>query len=308
MMNGHHIMAIDSSDAVGGDDIGMHMREVRTGETTAVGNYNETNIIKFCEWLCKLLVDYSNLTLIIERRSTGSSIIDYLLLMLPAKGIDPFKRIYNKVVQEADENKERFKEISKVSYIRSDELYTKYKKTFGFATSATGTTSRTELYSSTLLNAAKITGSKVKDKKTIDQILGLEIRNGRVDHPEGEHDDLCICWLLTYWLLFKGKNLSYYGIPVRDILIDNIDHKQENDPRKLYEKREQDNIRLGIDQLIEQLKIEKDDFVAINLENRLKLLISRLSESDRDILGIEELLSKIKDNRRLSRNRLTYYR
>ena len=185
------ILSIDSSDAAGGDDIAVTLRSVKTGEVLAAGNYNETNLLVFCEWLVNWFVKFTKVTLIIERRSTGAMIIDYLLLMLPNKGIDPFRRIYNKVVQEADEYPDRYKEICKPLYALSTELFVKYKKAFGFATSATGLTSRSELYSSGLNNAAKLTGHKVNDKTLIDQVLGLVIKNGRVDHADGEHDDMC---------------------------------------------------------------------------------------------------------------------
>lgn len=45
MSSGMFAMAIDSSDAVGKDDIAMHLRDIKTGETVASGNYNETNIL-----------------------------------------------------------------------------------------------------------------------------------------------------------------------------------------------------------------------------------------------------------------------
>jgi len=53
----------------------------------------------------------------------------------------------------------------------------------------------------------------VRDKKLISEILELTVRNGRVDHPPGGHDDHVIAWLMTHWLLTFGHNLSEYGIP-----------------------------------------------------------------------------------------------
>ena len=73
------------------------------------------------------------------------------------------------------------------------------KKHFGFATSGTGITSRSELYSSTLQHLAKTVGPVIKDKLTIDQMLSLVIRNGRVDHPPGEHDGAVVaCVTASY--------------------------------------------------------------------------------------------------------------
>jgi hypothetical protein len=218
MRQGKFIMAIDTSDAVGGDDIAVIIRNVITGAVVAAGNFNETNLITFSEWVVNVLDRFQNLTAILERRSSGAMVIDYLLVMLPMRNMDPFKRLYNRIVQEALEDKDRFRDICRPLYARDTEFYTKYKKAFGFATSAVGATSRTDLYGSTLLNSAKYTGTVVKDKKLIDQLLGLVIKNGRVDHEDGEHDDLVIGWLLSYWLMTHGRNLEHYGISASLIL------------------------------------------------------------------------------------------
>lgn len=297
MQQEDHILSIDSSDAAGGDDIGVSLRSVRTGALVAAGTYNETNIITFCEWLVDWFVKWERFTLIIERRSTGASILDYLLLMLPAKGIDPFKRIYNKCVQEADEDPERFREISKPVYSHNNDVYVKHKKTFGFATSANGATSRTDLYSTTLQLAAKMTGDKVHDKRTIDQILSLIIRNGRVDHPPGGNDDHVISWLLSAWLLFNGKNLHYYGINVREVLSENKTMKEQNAPDVLYERAVQQGVKTEIETLVEKLKHERDNFLISRLESRLKFLASQLSEDNRKIFAVDELLTKINEER-----------
>lgn len=302
MGKGHFILSVDSSDAVGGDDIGVTLRDIKTGEVVASGNYNETNLITFAEWLCNWLVKYTNVTLIIERRSTGAMILDYLLLMLPTKGIDPFARIYNKVVQEAEEYPERFKEVNRPMAHRSTELYIKYKKLFGFATSASGATSRGELYGTTLMNAAKTTGTRVKDPKTINQILGLVIRNGRIDHATGSKDDLCISWLLSYWLISLGKNLHCYGINARDILADNAIVQQASSPLAVYNSQEQEYLRREIEKLVTELKNEKDIWVSQKLEIKLQLLSMDLTDADRQTLSLDELISNIKEFKRLNTN------
>lgn len=308
MSVGHYIMGLDTSDAAGGDDIAMVLREVRSGDIIAAGNYNETNLITFAEWICSWIEKFPNITVIIERRSTGSMIIDYLLLMLPSKNIDPFTRLYNKAVHEADQYGDRYKEITKPIYTRTQDFYTKYKKLFGFATSGTGTTSRTELYSVTLLNAAKMTGDKVRDPKTIDQILGLEVKNGRVDHGEGSHDDMVIAWMLSFWLMSQGKNLGHYGINSREILMDNRVNKEINDPMAVYERREQDYLRREVESLVEQLVNEHDEYASMILERKLRLTANKLNETDKETLSMDELIGNIKDSKRMNaRNRMRYY-
>lgn len=309
LASSHFILAVDSSDAVGGDDIALSLRDIKTGEVVAAGNYNETNLITFSEWLVSWLVRSKNITLIIERRSTGAMILDYLLLILPSKGIDPFTRIYNKVVQDHEEYPDRFKEINRNMGLRSNDIYVKYKKLFGFATSAIGATSRTELFSTTLNSACKYTSDKIKDAKTINQLLGLEIRNGRVDHPEGEHDDLVIAWLLSYWLISSGKKLDFYGIDSRLILCDNISSKKDNNPQLLYNKRQQDIAKQQIETLVEEIKKEKDDFIIIKLESQLKRLADTLSNDEKAKMSIDDLINSLREQRTFNRNkkRLSYY-
>lgn len=301
MQNTHCIMGMDSSEAVGGDDIFMVLRDISTGEVVAAGNYNETNLITFCEWLVTWFVRFERFTLNIERRSTGGMIIDYLLLMLPMKGIDPFRRIFNKAVQEADENPERFRDIQKVN--SREDKYTIHKKTFGFSTSATGSNSRSELYGSVLNNSAKLTSLYVYDKVLINQILTLVIKNGRIDHEDGGHDDGVIAWLLTMWLLLNGKNLSYYGINNKDILSKNLLHAKDNNPETRMKNHQEQMLRSQVEDLVNRLQEEKDEFVAFKIESKLRLLADQLNDSDKKILSLDELITKIKDSKRAPRYR-----
>jgi hypothetical protein len=306
MRDEHHILSLDTSDAAGGDDIALVLRSVKTGAVVAAGNFNETNLIAFSEWLVTWFVKYEKLTLIIERRSTGAMIIDYLLLMLPAKNIDPFRRIWNKVVHEADEQPERFKEIQRPQYMRSEEIYTKHKRLFGFATSGSGMTSRNELYSTTLQSAAKITGDKVHDKMIINQILGLVVKNGRVDHASGGHDDMVISWTLGAWILLHGKNLQYYGINNKDILVHNRVMQVTNSPENRYKAYEQDRLRKEIEDLVNELSKVKDEFLASRMESKLKNLAQGLTNEDRQILSVDELLSKLRESRSGGRQKRYY--
>ena len=191
LSSGKHVLSMDTSDASGGDDISLRLIDVSDGKLIACGTYNETNIITFSQWVAEWFIRFDNVLGIIERRSTGVAVLDQLLLILPSNGIDPFVRLFNRCVNDADEEPDRFKDIQVPFARRSQDIYVRYKKYFGFATSGSGLTSRSELYSTTLQNAAKQVGDVIYDKITIDQILSLEIRNGRVDHPRGEHDDMC---------------------------------------------------------------------------------------------------------------------
>lgn len=99
----NYILGVDPSEGCGRDDIGVVLTDVSTGETIAAANINETNILTFGEWIHNVLVKYPSITLLMERRNTGASILDHLLRSLPAVGVDPFKRIFNTIVNNYDE-------------------------------------------------------------------------------------------------------------------------------------------------------------------------------------------------------------
>lgn len=289
-------IGIDTSDASGGDDISFVMTDVETGELVSIGTFNETNLITFSQWLIYILEKYVNATMIIERRSSGVTIIDYLLLFLPQRGIDPFKRLFNWVVNNPLEHRTLYDEVCLPMRRRSEDLYVRAKKYFGFATSAGGQTSRSELYSITLQNAAKRCADKVKDRSLTEQITGLVVRNGRVDHDIGGHDDLVIGWLLNHWMLTMAMNLNFYGIDSKLIL---IEHKQKVniEPAQAYFRIEQDNIRMKIEELYERLKIEQDDVISSKIENELRYLDSRIVLEDGEYYSVDAIINEAKEGK-----------
>lgn len=294
------VMALDTSDASGGDDISMLLNRVSDFETIAAGTYNETNLIKFAEWLCDWLVKYPNITMIIERKSSGVAIIDYLLLMLPTKGIDPFRRLFNRVVNDSLPNSDIMREISVPVGRKPHEIYTRYKKTFGFATSGTGITSRSELYSTTLQNAAKLVGDRIRDTTTINQITALVNINGRVDHPQGEHDDMVISWILGFWLLTKGTNLSFYGIESSQILSE-INASKIVSKKEYVDYIEQQEVRREIERVYEQLQNESDYYVITLLETELKNLNRRLVLEEGEKFSVDELIESLREEKKRNR-------
>ena len=308
MTENDHIMSLDTSDAAGRDDIGMVLRSVRTGEVVAAGNYNETNLIKFSEWLVEWFVKYPRFVLIIERRSSGAMIVDYLLLHLVAKGIDPFQRIFNKIVQNHEEEPELYREICKPMYARSPEIYTRNKRAFGFTTSGTGSNARSELYGNTFLNAAKLTGDRVRDRTLINQILGLVIKGGRIDHSAtGGKDDMVIAWNMSMWLMLSGKNLKHYGISSRDILSDNRSAQVTMSPRAQYDQQQQDYVRSQVEEVVNELKHVRDDYLASRLEAKLRALEQQLSNEDRQYLSMDELLVGLREQRRGVRSLIRHH-
>lgn len=311
MRDSYFILSMDPSEAGGGDDISLYLIDVATLETVAAGTYNETNLITLAEWLCGWFVRWENFVGIIERRSSGAAILDYLLLMLPARGIDPFRRLFNTVVHESDANEERFRECRQPMGRRSSDIYVRYKKCFGYTTSGSGEYSRNMLYGSTLKQAAKRSCDKIYDRTTIDQITGLVTRNGRIDHEVGEHDDMVIAWLLAHWLLIFGKELSHYGID-RNMVMSRVHRDEPNlSPMELFNRQEQAAIRMRIQEIYDLLGNESDDYICSRLEHELRLLDKRIILDTGEIYSVDELINsagEMRRNRRYNKQQVVHHR
>ena len=268
------VISSDTSDAVGSDDITLVVRDVRTGKVLGVGVFNETNLITFSEWLASLFLRFHNMTMIIERRSSGVAIIDNLIKILLAHGLDPFAKLFNWVVDEKDEYPKRYEEISGGIRRRSDEVYIKYRKHFGYATAGSGKSSRDGLYGDNLLAALKYTGNVVHDKQLVDQIASLTVRNGRIDHKVGGHDDIVIAWMLGYWFLTKARNKIFYGIDNHEVLSAVIDNQmiKEGNGKDLRIQKYQLALKAKIDELIEILRKEIIPFKVEILTNKIKMM------------------------------------
>lgn len=293
----HHILSADPSEAIGSDAIGLTLRNIETGEIAMAADISEGNLILFCRWLASFMLEYKNTTLIIERRSTGAMILDYLIIYLVEAGEDPFRRIYNQVVQFSDEQPNRYSQIQNTNG-RLEDLCSVHKKLFGWATSGSGTTSRKDLYSRTLTNATRMTGSLMKDRKLILQTLGLEIRNGRVDHSDGENDDLVIAFLLSYWLLTQGKNLRHYGIDSSKILTNNPQYLKNLEETSHYDRVQHQQARVDVDRLIKEIKEADDEYLIRRLEHDLELAVSKLSTKDQEIVSADDLINKLRSERK----------
>lgn len=310
IMNSHKfILTVDTSDASGGDDIGINLYLDKTGQTIFSCNINITNLNVFNDWFAnELIIKYPNVTAIIERRSTGVGLIDHLLYILPALGIDPFKRLFNRIVNDKETYKNEWDEIQVPMSRRDPEIYIRYKKHFGFATSGSGITSRSELFSITLSSAVQLVGDVIFDKSTIDQILGLVSKNGRVDHEQGEHDDLAFSWVLGHWFMTQAKNLYYYGINVVDVF-SLVRHNNNKTVEDRYRTQEDKFIKSTIQQALEEIATATDPFIIERKENLIRKLEGSLREEEREIFSIDELILKAKELRkkRMTNDYSNYY-
>jgi hypothetical protein len=294
MENSYFALGLDTSEAIGRDSIGGLIIDLRDLSTVAAFTCNETNLIRFSNFLADILIRYRNVTLIPERKSTGQMIVDNLLLTLPRYDIDPFKRIYNTIVDKHNERKDEYKWICQGMATRGYDFYDKLKKNFGFTT--TGDT-RNLLYSTVLQNAAKNAGHLVRDKTLSMEIRGLIVKNGRIDHESSGHDDMVIAWLLGHWFVTLTKNLSHYGIDTSKILTAVSTKGKQLSDVDILEKERAKRIKDEIEVTFDLMVNETSSIIILQLENKLKTLYSRLPEEDSEALSLDDLIHRVNEER-----------
>ncbi len=295
MSEGHYVVGLDTSEAVGRDTIALVMVDIRDLSVVAAGTYNETNLIRFSAYLLGLMVKYQNTTFIVERKSTGAMILDYLILKLTAMGIDPFRRLFNRLVDEGKDQDEHMRELQRRPEFRSEIFYDQHKSSFGFQTTKE---SRTVLYTTVLQNAAKKAGHLVHDKTLSTEIRGLVEKNGRIDHAASGHDDMVIAWLLCHWFLSHGRNLSFYGINHTQVMVEVSEMGRQLTDEELMERERQYRILDEIDDLLEKLKECRDDVLNLKYEHRLRHLQNQLSNSTlEEVNGLDALIQQAKEER-----------
>lgn len=290
LANGKFILGMDTSDAISRDAITGVIVDV--SDLAVIGTFgaNETNLLSFSTFVANFLIRYENIIFIPERKSSAQTFIDSLLLRLPAAGIDPFKRIFNKIVDEAMTKDAAFRLLSTELSRRNTSFYDERKAAFGFVTTGP---SRDLLYSAVLQNAAKKAGHLIKDKQLINEVCGLVEKNGRIDHSSSGHDDFVISWLLTHWMLSFGKNLQYYGINPSQI--DRVRMRSgtdEVDYDQMMQDEEQAMFRKRLDDLIVKLDECKNPIEIARLEHQIQFAVSRIVKTDDDAFSIDALIQK----------------
>lgn len=302
------VMGLDSSELIGADGTNICIRDIVTGEVVGTGSYNDTNSITLSRFLAELLIKYPNITLVPETKSTGVSMVDNIIDIMFAKGHDPFRRIFNLVVNDMETNPE-YKDFMNLSLRYKQDNYEPYRKLFGYRTSGSGRMSRDNLYSNTFNSSIRYTSDCVRDAEIIDQLLSLVNNNGRIDHPKGGHDDAVISWLLPYWFLVNGKNLSIYGIEHDQVL---LKAKVQNTTdaggiSETLKRQKQLRIKEEINMLFLKLKQTMDPYIKQMIRNRLMVLYGHLEHEDVVAMNLEELLKSLKEEKMYANNATRYH-
>ena len=106
-----------------------------------------------------------------------------------------------------------------------------------------------------------------------------------------------ITWLLSNWLLTKGKGLAHYGLDVAAIL---SDARRSGIVNKTADAAQtaQDTYRSEIEELAEKLKNEKDQFIVTKIEHRMRFLSTKLRYDEKEKFSVDELILSTKEKRK----------
>ncbi len=301
-MQKKHIIGLDTSDAVGRDNISLMMTNSETLETAASAIINESNLIVFANWIADILVKYPNTILVIERKSSAPTIIDSLLITLPAKGVEPTRRIFNQITQNRGSDDVDLKEFKKSTRPRDERFYETYRKYFGFVTTGA---SRKLLYGEVLQTAVRMAGNKVKDKGLANELLALVVKDGRIDHKASGNDDAVIAWLLSCWFMLFGKRLDYYGVSNRVLMkrhhVNEVDGETFDSEEYEREQEEQEHLSEEIDELCSRIASNRNPFTKTTLERELRVKLSELRLDTSQATTVGELQELIRNEKLQSR-------
>lgn len=293
------VAGMDTSEAIGRDFITFVLLNVATGEVVAASAINETNLIQYAHHIARFMIKYKKVVLIPERKSTGLAFMDTIVPDLLAAKEDPFKRIYSKVVDDQNEMPTEFEMVQAEPFRRPSGIYDKYKKYFGFNTAGVGKYSRNTLYTDVLQSAARRGGGVIRDNRLTSEILGLEIKNGRIDHSSSGNDDMVVAWLLCWWMLMFSKNLSFYGITGALSRVKEYKGKAVKEPTAVesYKELMDEKIRSEMTELLLVYQSEKADTLKGLIEHRLRFLDSQLSNPFNETTTIDAVLREMKTRR-----------
>ena len=293
------LVGLDTSNAIGRDAISMVITHIETGETVGVCRVNETNLFQYALFLVDFLERYPGTLLIPEHRSSATGMIDTLTTHLPARGIDPFKRIFNLVVNDSTDGTGDDRELVKMPLqLRPGYFYDERKTSFGFTTNAHN---RDTLYGPVLQNAARRSGDVVRSRSLSREIRALVVKKGRIDHSAGGHDDAVIAWLLTHWVMMYGRNLDFYGIDPARVLVNVRQVGDNRDPVEDARRARRTELASKIDALLEQLIGSRDTMANMKMEYAVRALYAQykqIAAANDEIMSVDAMIAKAKEERR----------
>lgn len=286
------VMGMDTSENISRDYTTFTILDPKDMRVVATCRCNENNTMQVARHVHVLLKRFPFLVWIPERKSTGASIIDFVLERLIESNVNPFTRIYNDVVQNYSDSK--YRDVNIYDFYNLDG---RIRATFGYRTGASGGNSRNTLYKVTMMKTLEMNHDKIYDSSLISELSNLTEKNGRIDHPEGCHDDGVISLLLASYLVYFGRHLRIYNIPegtvLQGITSTGTQVTQEVRDKQLYLQRRIQDLQNKIDStnsyiLKEQYRRELRNLKPQVDESVLEvkpLAVSQLEYQEKTLLG-----------------------
>ena len=254
----NYIIGADTSDNVGEDFTTLCILDPLDLGVVATCRVNTPSFTHVAQCVSELMDQLPRSVFIPERNKNGAVLVDILIEKLLKERISPFKRIYNTFIQDWGITSKPLDEIDLSSGVN--------RKHFGYSTTAS---SRDDLYGKVLINQLNVMADRVYDYNLCEEIKALSVRNGRIDHIIGQHDDLTMAMMLAGWFAFYGKNHHMYGIPNNTILQGVTNNGTSVDPDT---KRRHQAIYERIGELKAKLITENNGMRRASYERELKSL------------------------------------
>lgn len=205
------VIGCDTSKLVGEDFTTLVGVDPETMNTLFTVKANQSNTIAITLLILTLMMRYKNSVLIMENASTAVGIFDNLVDYLITKGENPFRRMFNLVV-----DRKQNKEFRDINLADTDLARSSMRKYLGFFTTSK---TRPVLYKQVLNRMAELCYDRVFDDEIVTQLCSLAKRtDGRIDHKSGGHDDMVIAWLLAGYLILLANNVQFYGLDAEKLL------------------------------------------------------------------------------------------
>jgi len=240
---------------------------------------NQTNLAYVAKSICTLLDRFKRSIFIPERNRSGGMLIDIILTAMENSEFDPFTRIFNKHIQDWNTDSPALSTL--------DITLGTIRKKMGFTTTS-GANSRELLYSSVFSTAMEQNNDRIYDSVLTDEIRGLTVRNGRIDHSTGGHDDLLVAYLIACYFVYYGKHHGMYGLRPDEVLSKVNDNGEQVSPE---EKLRQRAVTDRIKELKSLLGSPLPTYVTFGYKRELKNLQATIDSSllDKAIVSVEQV-------------------
>jgi hypothetical protein len=205
------IIGSDSADNIGKDFTTLVILHPGDMSVVATCRCNQSNMLHVAEVILKLLERFPRAVFIPER-NRAATLLDILIERMmtePRLKMDPMRRIFNYFVHDIDS--------SNTTSANRDYSLGSVRRQFGFKTTH-AEDSRNLLYSKVMMTTIERNHTRIYDQIIVEEISGLVVRNGRIDHKVSGNDDMLMGYLMACWFVMYGKNLHRYGINPNEIL------------------------------------------------------------------------------------------